>query len=248
MSHLVVRPSYRAFLNRRLIAAQGLIFGRPARQPGVFFKYPPFQSPAEERVNGLTHGVAALVSLAGGVWLIAAAMRQADSLMVAGCAAYCATLTAVLTMSTLSHVVGPPRLRQVFRVLDQAAIYLLTAGSFTPYFIRFLLPHGWGWLLVALWGIALVGALDKLRGNRVNSVSIVWYLLLGWSPVLAAKPLLSGMPPGCLALVISAGTCYMLGVAFLVWDERCRFLHAVWHLLVVAASACTYAGIALYVV
>ncbi len=248
MSHLASRPSSRDFLSRRMLAAQKSIFGRRTPQAGVFFHYPPLQSEAEERVNGLTHGVAALVSLAGGVWLIAAASRQGEALMVAGCAAYCASLTAVLTMSTLSHVVGPPRQRQLFRALDQAAIYLLTAGSFTPYFIRFVLPQGWGWLLVAVWGIAIMGACDKLRGGRVNSVSIVGYLLLGWSPLLAAKPLLSGMPPGCLALVLSAGACYMLGVVFLVCDDRCRFFHAIWHLLVVAASACTYAGIALYII
>jgi hemolysin III len=76
----------------------------------------------------------------------------------------------------------------------------------------------------------------------------VWYLLLGWSPILVAEPLFSEMSPGCLALVISAAACYMLGVAFLFWDERCRFFHALWHLLVVAASVCTYAGIVIYVI
>ncbi len=161
MSQLVARPAYRVILYRRLIAAQEFIVRRRAPRPGVFFQYPPFQSPAEERVNGLTHGVAALMSLAAGVWLIAAAIRQGEALMVAGCAAYCASLTAVLSMSTLSHIVGPPRLRQLFRALDQAAIYPLTAASFTPYFIRFLIPHGWGWLLVALWGIALGGGVRK---------------------------------------------------------------------------------------
>jgi len=103
-------------------------------------------------------------------------------------------------------------------------------------------------MIPVLWIIALLGAIDKIRGNRINSVSLVWYLLLGWSPVVAFEPLFSGMPPGCLALVISAGACYMLGVAFLFWDERCRFFHALWHLLVVAASVCTYTGIVIYVI
>lgn len=248
MSHLTCRPSYRVRLHRRLVALQALFARRRSPQPGIFFEYPPFQSPAEERINGLIHGAAALASLAAGVWLVAAAVVQGDALMIAGCAAYSASLTAVFVMSTLSHVVGPPRLRQLFRTLDQAAIYLLTAGSFTPYFIRFLWPHGWGWMIPALWGFALLGAWDKIRGNRVNSVSVLSYVLLGCSPLLAARPLLNGMTPGCLALVISAGACYMLGVAFLVWDERCRFFHALWHLLVVAASVCTYAGMALYVI
>jgi hemolysin III len=168
--------------------------------------------------------------------------------MIMGCAAYAASLTAVFTMSTLSHLIGLPRLRQLFRTLDQASIYLLTAGSCTPYFICFLLPHGWGWMLPLLWGIALLVAWDKLRGNRVNSVSILFNVSLGWFPVLAAKPLLTYMPPGCIVLVIATAAFYMLGVVFLCWDERCRFFHAVWHMLVVAASVCTYAGIAMYVI
>jgi hemolysin III len=114
--------------------------------------------------------------------------------------------------------------------------------------IRFLLPSGWDWMLPVLWGLALLCAWEKLRGSRVNSISVVSYVLLGWFPILAARPLLSAMPAGCLALVVAAGAGYMLGVLFLVWDERCRYFHAVWHLFVIAASACNFAGIAIYVI
>ena len=248
MAQLTSRRSSRGTLYRRLVAVQSRVVRRAPRQPGVFFQYPPIQSQAEERVNGLIHGTAALASLAGAIWLVAAAARLGEPLMTIGCIAYAASLTAVFMMSTLSHVVEPPRLRQLFRTLDQACIYLLTAGSCTPFFIRYLMPHGWGWMLLVVWGMALVGVWNKLRGHRVNSVSVAFNVALGWLPILAAQPLLTYMPPGCVVLIILTAALYMLGVAFLCYDESCRYFHAVWHILVVAASACTFAGIALYVV
>jgi len=238
----------RRLLYRHLIAMQSRVARRTPRQPGVVCQYPPIQSPAEERVNGLIHGIAALVSIAGTIWLIVAAARLAEPLMLAGCTAYALSLTAVFTMSTLSHVCEPPRLRQMFRTLDQACIYLLTAGSCTPFFIRYLLPHGWGWMLLVVWGMALVAVWNKLRGHRINSVSVAFNVALGWLPVIAARPLMTYMPTGCVVLVGLSATFYMLGVAFLCYDERHRYFHAVWHTLVVAASACTFAGIAIYVV
>jgi hemolysin III len=210
--------------------------------------YPLFQSPPEEWVNGLTHGAAALMSLMASVWLVSAAVRQGDLLMILGCVAYSASLTAVFAMSTLSHLVEAARPRLVFRTLDQAAIFLLTAGSFTPFFIRYLLTDGWVWLLPLLWGISLLFAWDKLRGHRVNSVSLLPYVVLGWFPILAFKPMLSAMPIGCRLLVIASGACYMLGVLFLMKDRHYRYFHAVWHVCVMAASGCTFAGIAVYLV
>jgi hemolysin III len=168
--------------------------------------------------------------------------------MLAGCAAYAASLTAVFTMSALSHAIDPPRLRQLFRTLDQACIYLLTAGSCTPFFLRYLSPHGWGWMLPVVWAMALFGVWNKLRGHRVNSVSVAFNVALGWLPALAAKPLLTYMPAGCVMLVVLTAAFYMLGVVFLCYDERCRYFHAVWHSLVVVASGCTFTGIIVYVV
>jgi hemolysin III len=248
MSQLTSGNSYRDVLYQRLIAVRSRVARRSAVQPGVLFEYPPFQSASEERANGLIHGTAALASLAGAAWLMIAAMRLADPLLTIGCAAYAASLIGVFTMSTLSHVIEPPRLRHLFRALDQACIYLLTAGSCTPYFIRFLSPHGWGWMLPAVWCIALFGVWIKLRGHRVNSVSVLFNVALGWFPGLAIWPLWTYMPVGCFVLIVLAAAFYMLGVVFLCYDERCRFFHAVWHVLVVAASACVYAGIAMYVV
>jgi hemolysin III len=213
----------------------------------VFFQFPPCLSPAEELANILTHGIAALASVAAAIWLVTAAMRLGDLPMLIGCAVYAGSLVSVFTMSTLSHAINTPRPRHLFRVLDQACIYLLTAGSCTPFFIRFLLPLGWGWMLLVVWGMALVGVVNKLRGHRVNSVSAWFNVAQGWVPLLAARPLLTSMPPGCVAIVMSSASLYMLGIVFWYFDARCRYFHAVWHMFVVAASACVYAGIAMCV-
>jgi hemolysin III len=114
--------------------------------------------------------------------------------------------------------------------------------------IRFLLPFGWDWMLPVLWGLALLWAWDKVRGQQVNSISVVSYVSLAWLPMIATRPLLAAMPAGCTVLVFSMGACYMGGIVFLIYDDRRRFFHAVWHVFVIAASACTFAAIAIYVV
>ena len=242
------RHTRRPRRRRHLVAFQSRIVRRRAGSGGIFLEYPPDQTPAEELANALTHAAAAVASLAGGIWLIAAVERRKDPLMTMGCAVYAASLFAVFTMSTLSHWLQAPRLRGLFRALDQASIYLLIAGSATPFLIRYLVPLGWDWVLPVLWGLALLWAWDKIRGHGVNSISVVSYVSLAWLPVIAARPVVGAMPAGCTALVLTMGACYMGGIVFLIHDGRRRFFHAVWHVFVIAASACTFAAIAVYVV
>jgi hemolysin III len=246
MPQLTTRGSTRDLIYRGLVAIQSRVGQRRPRPAGFFCEYPPLQSAAEERANGLTHGIAAIASLVGAVWLILTVCRRGDALLTTGCIAYALSLISVFAMSTLSHVVELPRLRQLFRTLDQAAIYLLIAGTCTPYFIRYLLPFGWGWLLVLIWAFAFAGVWRKVRGDRVNSVSVLFCVALGWLPTIAARSLWEQMPAGCLALVISSGALYMAGVVFLCYDDRRPFFHAIWHLFVIAASVLSFAGIALY--
>lgn len=208
----------------------------------------PIQSPAEEVANWITHGAAGIASIVAAVVLTSTAIDRGEWLMIAGCALYGFSLVAVYVASTLSHLFDEPRWRQRFRALDQASIFLLIAGSCTPIFIRYLVPHGWGWTLPCMWACALAGAWSKLRGHRIDSVSLVPYVMLGWFPVLAVKPLIEHTPSGCLVLLLVSGGFNMLGILFLCWDERYHYFHAVWHLFVIAASVCTYAGILGYVV
>jgi hemolysin III len=218
---------------------------RPDR---IFLQYPPEQTPAEELANAGTHALAAAASTVAAIWLISTTARNGDPLMMMGCAVYAASLTTVFVTSALSHWAREPRVRGLFRALDQASIYLLIAGTATPFLIRYLLPSGWDWMLPLLWGLALLLAWDKLRGHRVNSISVVSYVLLAWLPMIAARPILTAMPTGCAALVFAMGACYMLGIVFLVYDDRGRYFHAVWHVFVVAASACSSAAILIYAV
>jgi hemolysin III len=248
----MVQPStchiHRPRRRRHLVAFQSRIVRRRNRSGGIFLEYPPDQTPAEELANALTHAAAAVTSLAGGIWLIAAVVRREGPLMTMGCAVYAASLLVVFTMSALSHWVQAPRLRGLFRALDQASIYLLIAGSATPFLIRYLLPLGWDWVLPVLWGLALLWAWDKIRGHGVNSISVVSYVSLAWLPMIAARPILGAMPAGCAALVVTMGACYMGGIVFLIYDDRRRFFHAIWHVFVIGASACTFVAIAIYVV
>jgi hemolysin III len=248
MTNVGTRRSNRLRLSRGIAAFQSWFVHKRTPQPGVFVKYPPQLSAADEVANWITHGVAAVASLAGAIWLIAKAAQQGEPLMTLACAAFAISLTTVFSMSALSHVVVPPRLRQMFRTLDQAAIFLLIAASASPFFVRFLVPYGWGWLLLLMWGIALLAVWLKLRGLAVNSVLVIYNVVFAWLPMIAARPLFTHMPAGCRVLVVTTGALYMLGVCFLVYDERRQFFHAVWHVLVVAASACTFVAISIYVI
>ncbi|MBS0263561.1 MAG: hemolysin III family protein [Planctomycetes bacterium] len=221
---------------------------KPGHKSGVFIDYPPELSPADELANRVTHGLGAVASVGGAVWLIATASRLGDPLMTTACVAYVVSLIMVFTASTLSHWVERPRWRHLFRTIDQASIYLLTAGSCSPFFVRYLVPHGWGFMLPLMWGLALYAAWVKLSGHRVNSHSVLFNVVLGWLPMIAAQPLLTHMPAGCIGLVLLMGTLYMLGVVFLCQDNRRQYFHAIWHTLVVAASACTFAAIMIYVI
>jgi hemolysin III len=248
MVRLPAQKSWSRRLYRGVVAAQTRFVRRNARQPGVYFDYFPELTPADETANSWTHGIGSVLSVVAAVWLIDAARKGGDPAMVWACFGFCAALTTVLSMSALSHWVQQPRLRHLFRTLDQASIYVLIAASCGPFFLRFLSPNGWGWMLPLVWGAALVAVWNKLRGDRVNSVSVSTAVGLAWLPAIAAHPLLTHMPAGCVTLILAIAGLYMVGVVFLCLDHRRKYFHAIWHVLVVLASACTYAAIFLFVI
>ncbi len=208
----------------------------------------PFAGRSEEPINAFTHGLGLLLSLGGAWWLCDAAARSGDFVRMTTCGIYAASLVAVYLFSTLSHMFESPRPRHVLRVLDQAFIYFLIVGTYTPVAVEYL--HGGlnPTLLVAMWAIAVAGFLSKTVGRyRIESISTASYLLLGWLPVLSVPAAWLRLPSPAIWLFVAGGLCYTVGVAFLLYDKRVRYFHALWHLLVMAGSTFHFAAILHYV-
>lgn len=203
----------------------------------------------EERANAATHAVGLALALTGTVVLLRTAVRQGGPWQVAGCTAYCVTLLTAYLASTLSHVFHNPRVRNAFRIADQALIFLFIAGSFLPVATTWLRAPSWWALHVAMWVVALAGFVSKaLFAHRVamGAVSAALYLVLGWSPVIVAKPLLATCPLPLLGWLLAGGVCYTAGLLFFRLDARIPYFHAAWHVCVIAGSACHYLGILRY--
>jgi hemolysin III len=204
--------------------------------------------PLGEGLNFLTHALGLLLSLIGAVVLMRAVSATGDRWQVGGCAIYAATLVAVYAASTLSHAFYRPSLRHFFRTLDQVCIFLLIAGSYTPWGLTYF-RNSWGTaLMLTIWSLALAGAMFKLCVKGLDNVATAGYVLLGWLPLLAVKPILERVPLAAMAWMAGGGVLYTLGTYFLNRDDRFPYYHAVWHLLVISASAAHFVAVMLYVV
>jgi hemolysin III len=206
------------------------------------------QSHAEEIANGVTHGIGLALSVAGAVYLMGHAAGHADAWYFIGCAVYVASLVAVYAASTASHVFHRPRLKRVLRMWDQAFIYLLIVGTYTPVALTYL-REGWWWAFTAaMWGVALAGFFSKIiAAHRVDAVSVALYVLLGWAPLLVFRPMMAYVPYNCMWWMFVGGLYYTVGTFFLVLDAKFRYFHSVWHLFVIVGSACHYFAILLHV-
>ena len=200
-----------------------------------------------ERFNGLTHLSGALLALAGAAVLIVLGSLKADPWRIVSFSIYGATLFFLYLSSTLYHSTRG-RAKGVLRKLDHSAIYLLIAGTYTP-FTLVTLNGPWGWSLFGIvWGLALAGIVQEIwlaKGARALTLAI--YLLMGWVAVVAAAPLIEALSWSGFAWLLAGGAIYTVGILFYLFDERFRHFHGVWHLFVVAGSAVHYAAILLYV-
>ena len=203
----------------------------------------------EERFNAATHAVGLALGCVGAVVVIAAAARHGTPLQIAACSFYAVSLVAAYAASTFSHVARQPGLRRALRIADQAIIFLFIAGSYAPLAATWLRGGHW-WVLHALViGVALFGFVSKAafaHRVEVGNVSAALYLLVGWSPLFAARPLVAAMPEALSLFLLLGGMCYTAGLIFFIYDHRVRYFHAAWHVMVIAGSACHYAGILLY--
>jgi hemolysin III len=205
------------------------------------------ESFAEEFASTVTHGVGLALSLAGLVVLVVLAVLKGTAWHIVSCAIYGATLVLLYTASTLYHAVRSPRPKHILRILDHGAIYLLIAGTYTP-FTLVTLRGGLGWTLFGLiWGLALAGILFKVfHVDRFPIVSTLVYLSMGWLVVIAWKPVLRTVPGGGIAWLVAGGLAYTAGILFFA-SHKLPFNHAIWHLFVLSGSICHYVAVLLYV-
>ncbi|MEW8027054.1 MAG: hemolysin III family protein [Candidatus Thiodiazotropha sp.] len=201
----------------------------------------------EEIAHAVSHGIGIVLSIAGLVVLVAFAALYGNSWHITSSSIYGATLILLYTASTLYHGIPQPTVKRVLRRIDHAAIFLLIAGTYTP-FTLVNLRGAWGWTLFGLvWGIAILGVLlEILAKRRIKWLSLTLYLGLGWLVVIAIDPLLDAVASGGLILLLAGGLCYSLGVIFYLW-KRLAYHHAVWHLFVMAGSLLHFFSIFFYV-
>jgi hemolysin III len=201
-----------------------------------------------ERFNSVTHLVGSVLSAAGVATLVTMAAMERDPYKIVSFAVYGAMLLVLYTISTLYHSVRSPRAKAVLQKCDHSAIYLLIAGSYTP-FTLVTLRGPWGWSLFGVsWGLAALGIVQELTlGRRTRSVSMVIYVLMGWLALVAIRPLVSALPPAGTAWLLAGGLIYSAGIYFFINDERIRHGHGIWHLFVLGGSLCQFVSVARYV-
>ena len=209
---------------------------------------PAAYTPREELANSLTHGLGALLSVAGLGLLVFKAAQHGDAWQVVSTAIFGTTLVLLYTASTLYHSFRGERLKQVLQKFDHAAIFLLIAGTYTP-FVLVTLRGVWGWSLFSVvWGLAVAGVTIKFwLAGRFRLISTLIYLAMGWLVMIAIKPLVAALPAAGLKLLIAGGLCYTGGTCFYLW-KRLPYHHAIWHGFVMGGSACHWAAVYLYVV
>lgn len=205
------------------------------------------QTYEEEIANAITHGVGFVLSVVGWGVLLVLAGVAGDGWDLAASAVFGGTLVFLYGASTVYHSVRSPRLKRTMRVVDHIAIFLLIAGTYTP-FAALLVRDGWGWTLLAIvWGLALAGLLFKLVSkHRYHPAATTLYLLMGWLGILFVDPVSAALPVGGLLLVGAGGLAYTAGVIFYGWHSL-RFSHAIWHVFVLVGSICHYIAVAFYV-
>lgn len=200
-----------------------------------------------ERFNAWTHLVGAVLTCIGASWLIVVAGLQGDPWKIVSFSIYGFTLLLLYSISTLYHSTRG-RAKRIMRKLDHLSIYLLIAGSYTP-FCLVSLRGPWGWSLFGVvWGLALIGMLQEIKPrSEARILSIVIYALMGWIVLVAVKPLLHSLGAAGFAWLAAGGVFYTVGIIFFAFDSRFRHWHGIWHLFVIAGSLMHFVAVSFYV-
>ena len=212
--------------------------------PLAVFERP--QSLGEEIANSVSHGVGLLLAVAGFTVLLTSTLQRGVVSEIVGAMVFATTMVLLYSTSMLFHALPQNRAKRVFQILDHSAIYLLIAGTYTPFTLGVL--HGkWGWILFGLvWSMAAAGILMKaIGGIRYNTASTLVYVAMGWVVVIAADTVWALVPKWGIFWLFAGGVSYTLGAVFFL-AERIRFFHFVWHLFVIAGTACHFIAVLRY--
>ncbi len=205
------------------------------------------QSFGEELANSITHGVAALLAVIATPVLIVGAVQKGGALNIVSSSIFGVSLFMLYLASAICHALKPGKAKRVFEILDHCAIYILIAGTYTP-FLLVSLGGAWGWSLFGvIWGLAVFGILFKsIYGIRYPLASNLLYLVMGWIIVIAIKPMIAAVPQAGLFWLLAGGLAYTFGIVFFVLDSRWKFAHFIWHVFVVLGSACHFVAVFWY--
>lgn len=208
----------------------------------------PQYSQREELANVLTHGLGTLLSISALVLLVVFSSLNGNGYHIVSSSIFGTSLLLLYSMSTLYHLVKGPKIKRLFRVLDHSSIFLLIAGTYTP-FTLVTLNGKWGWTLFGLvWGLAVTGIIvEVFTGQKYKKISLSLYLVMGWLIIIALNPLIHTVPAGGLRLLIGGGLCYTFGVVFYVWKSLTGS-HAIWHLFVLGGSILHFFAVFFYVI
>ncbi|MGZ0783381.1 PAQR family membrane homeostasis protein TrhA [Pseudomonas saponiphila] len=200
-----------------------------------------------ERFNAWTHLLGAIAAFIGGIWLVVLASIDGSPWKIVSVAIYAFTLLVLYSVSTVYHSVRG-RAKNIMQKVDHFSIYLLIAGSYTP-FCLVTLRGPWGWTLFGIvWGLALIGILQEIKPrSEARILSIVIYAVMGWIVLVAVKPLLAALGSAGFAWLAAGGVLYTVGIIFFALDSRLRHAHGIWHLFVIAGSLLHFVAILFYV-
>ena len=204
------------------------------------------QTLGEEIANSITHGIGAGLSIAALVILVVLASRRGDVWRIVSFSIYGASLILLYLSSTLYHSFVNPKIKNIFRIIDHSAIYLLIAGSYTPITLTFM-RGAWGWTLFGIvWGIALGGiTLTILLLDKLKALLVLSYVVMGLLVIIAIKPMIEMVPRGMIVWLFIGGAFYLLGVIFYLW-KRLPYHHPIWHLFVLGGSISHFLGVLFY--
>lgn len=205
------------------------------------------QSLGEEIANSVSHGVGLVAALAGTPILVVHAAQNGDAARIVGTSVFAASMVLVYLASTIYHALPRQKAKRVFQLLDHGAVYILIAGTYTPFTLG-VLRGAWGWTLLGLvWGLTLAGiVLKTVAGVRYPVFSTALYLAMGWLALIAVQPLWLRVPAWGLFWLVTGGVAYTLGVVFFTLDERFPYSHFLWHLFVLAGTACHFIAVLWY--